>query len=137
MKKYRITFCGKHSKHYDVDASNSDEAFKIAYSMPEASKHHIYTDVSVEEVPNGPSVIGIEFKYTDTVLKKDFTNYIHIKAKDEADAVRYYNEHFRGKRFWFNPSKTEEDGKCVRGEVIDTFFSACPGFDADATIKEG
>ena len=82
MSKYRITFCGKHSRHYDVDASNSDEAFKMAYSMPEASQYHIYTDVSVEEVPEGPSVIGIEFRYTDTVLKKDFTNYIHIKAKD-------------------------------------------------------
>lgn len=136
MKKYRIEFNGKNSsKRYDVVASNIDDAFKLAYSMPEASQYHIYGDIGIEEIPEGPSVIGIKFRYTDTVFKKEFTDYIHIKAKDEADAVRYYNENFKGKRFWFNAGKTEDDGKCIRGDVIETFFSAGAGFAADATVK--
>lgn len=133
--KFRINFYDPHSDtsvHYDVDAENEDEAFSIAYRMPEA-KNRIYTDVCVEEIKDGPKVIGIHFQYRDTYFKRDFSGYLFIRAMDEDQAKEYYREHFQEKRFWFNAGKTEPDGKCVRGKILDTYFAACAGYDADAT----
>lgn len=132
---FRITFSdgsmGNKSKHVDVYAQNSDDAFSQAYKMPE-TEYGIYTDVSVEEIPTEPTVIGIQFRYTDTYMKKDFTGYVIIRAKDEAHAKEYYNEQLKGKHFMHYPSKLEESGKCVIGKIVETYFAACPGFDYDA-----
>lgn len=134
---YRITFndgpLGNKRKHFDVSAKSSDEAFQLAFMMPEA-KSGIYTDVSVEEIPREPSVIGIEFQYYDTYFKQNFTDYIFIKANNETEAVDYYNKHFKDGRFQFKASKTDENGKCIRGKILNTYFAACPGYDADATV---
>lgn len=133
---YRITFYNNETEEhtsYDVYAENSDEAFKQAFKMPEAKSSH-YTDVSVEEIPKGPSVIAIKFEAFDTVIKKIFANYIFIKANNEKDAVKYYNENFKNKRFWFDAGKTEDDGKHIRGNIIETYFASVPGYHADATI---
>lgn len=134
MKKvYRITFSGNgKSKHIDVCAESCDDAFSRAYRMPEASSR-TYKEVTVEEIPSGLSVIGIEFEYTDTFIKRNFHDCLFIKANNEDEAIQYYNDHYKGKRFWFNAGKTEEDGKCIRGKVIDTYFAAGPRYDADAT----
>lgn len=134
--KFRITFTNSQTdkhKSYDIDAKDSNEAFKIAYTYSEA-KSREYTDVSVEEHPTGPSPIGISFIYKDTVNKKDYHGCIIIKAFNEESAVNYYNAHYKGKRFWFDSSKPEPDGKHIYGEVIETYFAACPGYAADATI---
>lgn len=133
MKVFRITFTGNgKSKSVDVQAACSDDAFDMAYKMSEATSR-AYTDISVEEVPDGPKVIGIEFEYEDTAFKKTFPGYIFIRAYNEAQAVDYYNRHYKGGRFWFHAGKTEENGKCVRGKVLETYYAACPGYDADAT----
>lgn len=132
---YRISFSGKNDcKSVDVQAINSEDAFNKAYKMPE-SKSGQYTDIWIEKIPTEPSVIGIEFKYTDTAIKKNFHGCLFIKANNEAEAVNYYNEYYKGQRFWFNAGEIVEDGKCIRGDVIQTYFAACPGYDADATLK--
>lgn len=129
---YRITFINYNSdKHFskDVCVRDSDEAFRIAYEMPQA---HEYDEVSVEKIPNEPCMIGICFEYEDTYVKRFFRNYIVIRANNEQEAINYYNKNIKGKRFWFNPGKLEENGKCIMGKVIETYFAACPGCDFDA-----
>ena len=134
-KNYRITFNGRtNCKHIDVYAKDCDEAFSRAYRMPEA-KSGLYSDIMVERIPTGPSVIAVKFKYLDTVTNKEFFGYLHIKAKDEAHALKYYDKHFKGKCFWFNASKTEDNGKHIRMEAVETYFASCPGYDADATAS--
>lgn len=138
-KKYRITFhdgpTGNRRKDVDVIARGTDDAFRQAFQMPEA-KNRLYSEVIVAEIPKEPSVIGVEFAYRDTALKRDFVDYMFIKARDEAEAVRCYNEHFLGSRFWFRAGKTEEDGKCVRGKVLQTYFAVGARYDADATVLD-
>lgn len=139
MKKYRITFTPRYSdvKPYKIDvaAENSDEAFHIAYQTPEA-KSRMYSELTCEEWPEGISNIGIRFRYTDTVFRKEFEGYLVIRAASEKDAVAYYNRHYKGNRFWFHCGEICEDGKCVYGKVVETYFAACSGFDADATKEE-
>lgn len=133
-ENYRATFCGNDkSKQIDLYAVNFDDAFEKAYQQPEA-RNRIYTDVIIEKIPTEPGVIGIEFEYTDIFIKKNYRGYLFIKAKNEAEAVQYYNVNFKGKRFWFDAGKTEEDGKCIRGKVIQTYFAPGPGYHADATL---
>jgi hypothetical protein len=133
-ENYRITFISKsRSKSIDIYAISSDDAFNKAYKMPEVN-NKIYTDIMVEEIPTEPSVIGIKFEYTDTYIKKRFHGNLFIKANDEAEAIKHYNSNYKGKHFWFNAGLTEEDGKCIRGNVIETYFASCPGYDADATL---
>lgn len=135
---YRITFSdgplGIRRKSVDVFASNSDDAFAQAQKMAE-SKNNSYTDVSVEKIPEEASPIGICFQYTDTKLGKKFRNHLIIKADNEDQAVSYYNNNVKGKRFWFNPGDLDETGKCVYGEVLETYFASCHGCDFDATIN--
>lgn len=137
-KNYRITFydgpMGNLSKDVDVYAENSDEALHMAYRMPEA-KDRRFTDVMVGKIPEGPSIIGIEFEYTDTYFNDKFKEYMFIKANNEAEAVEYYNNHFKDKHFWFNAGKTETDGKNVRGRVVKTYFACVERYDADATLE--
>lgn len=134
-KKFRATLSNgpfsKDSYSFDCETYNSDEVIRTAYRM----NHGRYSQVTVEEIPEEPTVIGIEFKYTDTVFKKDFVGYLFIKAKDEAQAKSYYNHHYKGNRFWFNAGKIEADGKCVYGNIKSTYFAACSGFCADATVE--
>ena len=138
--KYRITFSdgpmGNRDKHIDVDADSSDEAFKMAYAMPEA-KNHMYTDVMVEKHPLGASPIGLTIEYYDTYFKEYYTGTMIIKAENEDQAMEYYDRNYKGKHFWFNCGQIEDDGKCVYGKIKDTYFAACPGYDADATKGDG
>lgn len=132
-KNYRITFSNRDEcKHVDIYAKDCDAAFVRAYSMPEA-KSGLYSDIMVERIPTGPSVIAVKFKYIDTVTDKTFFGYLHIKAKDEEHALKYYNKHFKNKRFWFYAGKNEDDGKHIRQEAVETYFASCPGYDVDAT----
>ena len=130
---FRITFSGKdRSENIDVFAENREDALEMALCMPEVEH---YRDVTIEEFPEFPCVIGIKFQYRDTCRKKDFRGYVFIKANSEKEAVDYYNEHLKGKRFCFDSGKTETNGKCIRGKVLETYFAGCPGFDVDATQK--
>ena len=125
MAQFRITFTdgptGNRSKTYDVDAQNSDEAFKIAYAKPE-SKSRWYSDVSVMEIEPGPKQIGVEFESYDTVFKQSFRGYLFFTAEDEADAIRQYNEKYKGKRYWFDACKPAADGKNEYRRVISTYY---------------
>lgn len=133
---YRITFgdgpAGNRTKSYDVHATDSDDAFKKAYKMPESKMRGIYSEVSVEKIPDGASNIGIKFSYYDSVIQKNYKDYLIIRAMNEAQAVEYYNRNYKGKHFWFQAGKIEPDGKCVYGNVIETYFAAVPGYNASA-----
>ena len=125
-KNYRITFYdgpeGNRSKNVDVYAESFDDARRQAWQMDEA-KYRMYSDIMIEEIPNGPSVIGVEYEYTHPYLKQKFTERVFIKANSEAQALKYFNEHFK-----------------ERGRATKTYFACCTGYDADATIeaeKEG
>lgn len=135
MKKFRATFfdgpTGNLSKKVDLLAEDTDHALKQALKMREASDRR-FTDVSVEEVKDGPKNIGLVISYYDTVIRRNFRGYVFIRANSEKEAVAYYNSHLRGGRFWFHAGETEADGKCVRREVVDTYYAAGPGYDFDA-----
>jgi len=94
---YRITFhdgpMSDRSKTVDVVAKDSDEAFDLAYKMPEA-RRRLYDNISIEEIPTGSSVIGVKFEYYDTSLGKYFTDQVFIKAENEQQAIDYYNKHY-------------------------------------------
>lgn len=136
--KFRVTFSdgplGNWSKSIDICAVSSEHAFEQAYRMPEA-KSEVYTDIDVQEITEGPKVIGVKFEYVDTAMKRSFSDYIFIRANSEEEAVEFYNKNYKGGRFWFKASETAPDGKCIRGDVIATYYAACPGYDADATIS--
>lgn len=137
-KNYRITFSdgplGDKRKDVDVRAANIDEAFKMAYKMPEA-KGGLYTDIGIEEIVDGPKVIGLEVEYADTVFKQNFTGYVFIRAYTEKEAVAYYDKHMKNKRFVHNIGEEVENGKCIRGRVKRTYFAGASGHHADATIS--
>lgn len=127
--KYRCTFYNRStdkSLKYDVIADSMDMASKMGYEYAESNSLYYkgYTDMTVSEIPEGISTIGVMFKSHDTVLKKDFVNRVFIDAESEKDAVRIYNETYLGKRFWFNSHEICEDGKNVYGEVVDTYYTA-------------
>lgn len=136
MKRYRITFfstdTGK-EKSFDLSTSNKDDAFRQGYAISQRLPYGEYSEMSLEEIPDGPSNIGLEIQYTDTVFKREFTGYLIIRARTEKEAVDYYNKNFKGGRFNFDIEKTVPDGKCIRGNVKKTYFAACPGYHADAT----
>ena len=136
---YRITFHdgpdGNRSKYIDVYAKSSDEAFDIAYKMPEA-RRRLYDNVMVEKIPTEPSTIGVEIEYYDTQLKRNFTDRLFIRAENEKQAIDYYNKHFKGGRFGLYANMPVENGKCIRGRVLRTYFTGLPGYDADATVPE-
>lgn len=136
---YRITFhdgpLSDRSKSVDVVAKDPDEAFEIAYSMPEA-RRRLYDNILIEKIPIGPSVIGVKFEYYDTAFEKNFTDQVFIKAENEQQAINYYNKYYKGGRFNVYGNKTVKDGRCIRGRVLKTYFTGLPGFDADATVHE-
>ena len=126
MKKYRITFHNgpMSSSHRDVDieADSADEALKLAYRQPDARR---YTKVTVQEIPVGRKVIGVEFSYTDTFFNETSTECLFIEADSELDARDYYNRNIKGRRFWFDPGKPDDSGKNVYGAIISTYFAVC------------
>lgn len=142
MKKYRITIIKQYPitlnrlqniSEYDITAESVDEAFQKAYKL---AKNQRNCSISVMEVPEGPSSIGLEIEYEDKIFKRIFTGTVIIRANNEKEAVEYYNKYLKGGRFWFQPGKTEADGKCVRGRVKSTYYAACDGWDVDATIMQ-
>ena len=133
--KYRITFSGGPTtdihKHYDVEAKDSDEAFKIAYKMPEA-KNRIYREVGVEEIPEGITNIGIRFAYQE--CNRTYHQYMVIRAESEDHAKRWYNANIKGRRFYQPwPHKPDENGNCVYGRIVETYFTFGSGYNFDAT----
>lgn len=139
---YRIVFHdgpeGNNNKAVDVYASSLDEARKMAYQMPEAEMRELYHEFYVQEIPKEPSVIGVEFEWTCPYINGVSTGYLFIKANDETEATKYYNEHFKGKSFaGAYYGKNVADAHNIRGRIRSTYFaSGCVRFDADATIKE-
>ena len=138
-RNYRVSFhdgpTGHKHKNVDVLAENSDEAFHLAYKSLTASEKDLYTDATINVIPEGPSVIGLKIEYYDIAIGRHFSDYILIRAYSESEAIAYYNEHFLGGRFWFDVSETEPDGKCVRGRVLETYYAGGLGYAADATFK--
>lgn len=137
---FRITFYdgpeGSRSKKVDVFAESFEDARRQAWQMPEA-KNRLYTDMMIEEIPKEPSVIGIMYEYVDPGLSGRCTQPLFIKANDEAEAIRYYNKHYKNARFDFpNHQKNNENGRCTRGRIVETYFAAgVVRYDADATIE--
>lgn len=137
MPNYRITFtdgpCGDNTKSYDVKAVSSDEAFSMAYCMPEAKQHWKYSDVNVAEIKKGPKTIGVQFNYTQA--DHPYCQYLFIKAENEEQAAKYYREHLYGLHFWQPwPHKPDDAGNCVYGGIKNTYFASGDGYDFDATI---
>ena len=66
------------AKH-DVYAGSEDEAFSLAYQTFEARNFPI-TDISVQEIPEGPANIGLKIEYEDTSIKRRFADYIIIRG---------------------------------------------------------
>ena len=124
MKEYRIDFHdgpeSNRSTSVDVMVENVDDAFRMAYKMPEARR---YSCVGIYEKPKGRTIIGIEFEYEDTFFKQKFTGYTFIKANSESEAKEYYNNNIRGKHFWFDAGKPDPEGKNVYGRVKKTYFA--------------
>ncbi len=141
MKKYRVTFhdgpTGNRSKNFDIEAENMDEAFKKAYRAFPDARYQGYTDATTTEIPTEPSPIGIRFRYLENG-KRSYCQYLIIKANDEAHAIEFFNRNLKGRSFfqpW--PSKPDEKGNCVYGNVEETYFAACTGYDYDATTEGG
>ena len=137
MAKYRVTFFKKnasHHTHFDVEAASMREASNMMMNAKGRwARENGYTDVSVEEIPVGTSIIGIHFSYEDSVLKKKFEDYLFIKADSEKQARDYYNTNFKGKRFWFKAGVIDDTGKNIYGAIKETYFAGGSGFCADAT----
>lgn len=137
---FRITFYdgpdGNRSKKVDICAESFEDARRQAYQMDEV-KYREYSDMMIEEIPKEPCVIGILYEYTDPYLSGKSTQPMFIKANDEAEAIRYYNNHYKNTHFDFpNYRKNDENGRCTRGRIVETYFA--PGvvnFDADATLE--
>ena len=133
MPNYRVTFHngpnGNLYKNVDLIASSYEEAEALAYQKNggvHALRMHGFTGCTIMEINEGPKVIGIEIECTDTCLKRNFRDYMFIKANTERQAVEYYNRNLIGKHFWFNANKEDASGKCVRGRVMSTYFAAGP-----------
>lgn len=139
-KNFRIIFHdgpeSNRSKNVDVYAKDFDDARSQAYKMDEA-KYRMYSDMIIEKIPEGPTIIGIRYEYIDPCLSGRSTQCMFIKANNEAEAIRYYNEHYKNTRFDFpNYRKNDENGRCTRGKIVETYFpSGVVRFDADATIE--
>lgn len=136
MKKYRVTFSGRNKSFYkDVAAKDIRAAMDIGVTYAEECglRYKGYSNVSVEEVPTGASVIGIEFEYYDSAFKRTFRECMMIRANSERQAHDYYNEHLYGEHFkgQQNIGKVEASGKCTYGRVYETYFAACDGCHID------
>lgn len=120
-KNFRITFYdgpeGNRSKNVDIYARDFDDARSQAYKMDEA-KYRMYSDMIIEKIPEGPSIIGVEYQYYYAYFDRYYTDRVFIKANNEAEALKYFNEHFSN-----------------RGTATKTYFSCGTRYEADATIE--
>ena len=140
---YRVDFVphegsGKHSRHFDIDAATSDEAFSIAYKKLKRilgyEPHRDYSDATTSEIPEGVSNIALKVQYRDVKYGGNGFQYIVIRANGEDKAVEYFNSHIKGKTFYQPwPTNFDDNGNCVYEKVAETYFVTCPGFDFDAT----
>lgn len=134
MKTYRLTLTdpdGKKIREWDVKAVSMDAAMNAALKRPEI-KNIRGGELSVQEVPEGPSQFGVWFRYYDTVFRQHFTDCLIIRAKNERQAKDYYIRYLEGGRFQHDPAKSDSNGKCIREGVLETYIAACPGWDFDA-----
>ena len=134
VKTYRLTLTGpdgKKIREWDVQAASVDAAMDTALKQPEI-KNIRGGELSVQEVPEGPSQFGVRFRYYDTVFRQHFTDCLIIRAENERQAKDYYIRHLEGGRFRHDPAKNDSNGKCIREGVLETYIAACPGWDFDA-----
>lgn len=138
---YRIVFHdgpeGSRSKNVDVCAESFEDARRQAFQMPEAC-NRMYSDMLIEKIPEGPSVIGIEFEFEMKCppFYEKGKDYLFIRANSEAEALQYYNSHFKGERYNRRAGETVPDGCRVRKRATKTYFAAGCAPCADATIDE-
>lgn len=134
MKTYRLTLTGpdgKKIREWDAKAVSMDAAMDAALKQPEI-KNIRGGELSVQEVPERPSQFGVRFRYYDTVFRQHFTDCLIIRAENERQAKDYYVRHLEGGLFQYDPAKSDKNGKCIRGVVLETYIAACPGWDFDA-----
>lgn len=134
VKTYRLTLTGpdgKKIREWDVKAVSMDAAMDTALKQPEI-KNIRGGELSAQEVPEGPSQFGVRFRYYDTVFRQHFTDCLIIRAENERQAKDYYVRHLEGGLFQYDPAKSDKNGKCIRGVVLETYIAACPGWDFDA-----
>ena len=139
-KKYRITLHngpegGRDKCVKDVFAESFEDARHQMWQMDEVKRRE-YSEASIEQVPEGPSVIGVCYEYVDPGLTGKSSQYMFIKANSEGEAIRYYNNHYRNTHFDFpNSKKIDDAGRCTRGRIVETYFAhGVAKYDADATI---
>lgn len=138
-QKYRITFHdgpnGNRQKTVDIYAESLEDARKRAYQLPEA-RNRLYDNMMISQVPEGPSVIGIEFKYEmhRPPFHQEGKDYLFIRANSEAEALQYYNDHFWGRTYDRVAGKTDPAGHRVRGRALRTYYAPGMICCADATI---
>ena len=83
MLLYRVTFSSSNGSHVcDVEAEDSDQAFRFAYAK--LQNRDRYTDAAVEEITKGPKPIGIKFESYDHYAKKSYTDYNDSAQKTPA-----------------------------------------------------
>ncbi len=125
MNNYRITFYNNKtdkSKKFDIKARNSAEVDEFINNKAREMRDKDYTDATYHIVEDGLKTIGLEILYTDTVFKKDFKDYLFIKAENENEAIEIFNKEYKNQRFWFNCEKLESDGKCIIKKVTNTYY---------------
>ncbi len=138
MKKFRLTFndgpMGNRRVSKDILAEDFDDAAIVARKMPEAYiKEFRDNDVVIEEIVDGPKVIGICYNYYDHSCKRTYQGYTFIRALDEAQAIDYYNKNIKSKVFYQPwPDKFDENGNCEYGAVAYTYFAGGDGYSYDA-----
>lgn len=136
--KYRITFhdgpLGNRQKTVDIYAESLDEARQQGYQMPEA-RNRLYDNMMIHQVPEGPSVIGIEFEFEmkSPPFYENGKDYLFIRANSEAEALQYYNTHFLAQRYSSHAGTTDPAGHRVRGRVTQTYYADGMQYCADAT----
>ena len=108
-----------------------DAAMNAALKQPEVKNIH-GGELSAQEVPEGPSQFGVRFRYYDTAFRQRFTDCLIIRAENERQAKDYYIRYLEGGRFQHDPARDDENGKCIREGVLETYIAACPGWDFDA-----
>ena len=134
MKTYRMTLTGpdrKKIREWDAKAVSMDAAMNAALKRPEI-KNIRGGELSVQEVPEGPSQFGVRFRYYDTVFRQHFTDCLIIRAENERQAKDYYVRYLEGGPFQHDPARDDKNGKCIREGVLETYIAACPGWDLDA-----
>lgn len=140
MKKYQVflyedrnesngNYIGR-TRRYDVEAEDDDQATRKAYRENPWARGCWCTELGAT------NTYGIEFKcecYGNFIKTVD---YIFIEAKSREQAVRYYNNKIKGKRYGLYLPETEdgfkEDGILGCGPIKDVYVAGCYS-DYDAT----